>query len=164
MKRSVFLRSVSAVLAMILCLIAFAGCGIGGEIEDNGSCTIVLSVSGESAEYEVSLEALAGKEGAIAALDYLTETGKITYTAEDGGYGAYLTEVVTTDGTVSLKQDAMAGVYLYIYTSVEADIDVSSHATTVEYKGTTLTSAGVGISEMSLTDGAVIYITTITYQ
>ena len=164
MKRERF-SLVSVALILVLCLslmTLLASCG--GEIDERGSCTVVIAEGEQTAVFEASLEELAGEEGAIAALDYLVEVGKITYISEDGGYGAYLTEVSATDGSALVKQDYAENRYIYIYTSVEADMDVTSYAETVEYEGMTLTSTGVGISEMSLPDGAVIYITTIVYQ
>ena len=53
--------------------------------------------------------------------------------------------------------------YIWIYTSVSADADVSSYATTLVYKGATLTSTGKGAEEMTIEDGAIIYVGTITY-
>ena len=60
-----------------------------------------------------------------------------------------------------LKQEGNR--YIYLYTSVEEDFDVSEYKSTVEYKGQTLTSAGVGAKDMHVKDGAVIYIGTITF-
>ena len=72
------------------------------------------------------------------------------------------------DGTMvskigNLENDYTNGVYIYLYTSVAADQDVSSYATTKEYNGMTLVSSGVGLSDMSAPDGAVIYVGTIFY-
>ena len=162
MKRSI---SVRVALMLVLCLLALTllvSCR-GGKIDESGSCTVVIADGENTAVFEVPLEELAGGNGAIAALDYLVSEGKITYLSEDGGFGAYLTEVSAVDGGVSVKQDYAENRYVYIYTSVEADADVTSYAKSVQYDGMTLTSSGKGISEMSLPEGAVIYITTIVY-
>ena len=39
--------------------------------------------------------------------------------------------------------------FVYIYTSVEADFDVSEYKSEVEYEGKTLVSSGKGFSEMT---------------
>ena len=123
-----------------------------------GGGTVTVVVAGDTiTEYDVYLERIEGNEGLISVLDYLKENEGLSYSSNDAGYGAYLTEV----GEV--KQDPSAGKYVYIYTNVEADFDVSQYASTVEYKGETLTSAGVGASSMRIEDGAVIYITYIIY-
>ena len=63
----------------------------------------------------------------------------------------------------SLENNDETWEYIYLYTSVAQDVDVSEYATTVEYKGQTLTSSGVGASDMHLEDGAIIYIGTIIF-
>ena len=156
-------RILCVLLSLALCLTALCLTACGGEIDSEGKCTVVLAEGGAIAEYEVPLSSLEGGKGAIAALDYLVADGKITYLSTDIGYGVYLTEVVATDGSVSVKEDGSKDKYVYIYTSVEADYDVSEYAQSVNYKDGVLVSSGVGISEMSLPDGAVIYISTIIY-
>jgi hypothetical protein len=53
--------------------------------------------------------------------------------------------------------DGAAGEYVAIYTSVEADFDVSTYVSETTYKGITLKTAGVGISAMQVPAGAIIY-------
>ena len=74
------------------------------------------------------------------------------YEADETAYGAYLTKVG------SIANDSSKGKYVYVWTSVEEDFDTSAYALTVEYKGQTLTSSGLGISGMSVHDGAIIYV------
>ena len=159
------IRNLKWVIALALCLtVLMLLVACGGKVDDSGSCTVVIAEGENTVCFEVPLDELGEAEGAIAALDYLVETGKITYVSDDGGYGAYLTEVSSNEGGVLVKQDYTENRYVYIYTSVERDFDVTSYAKALDYEGVTLTSSGVGISEMSLPDGAIIYITTIVYE
>ena len=105
-------------------------------------------------EYRVNLDKVEGENGLLSVLEYLKTENELTYNADAG----FLTEV----GQV--KQDADAGTYVYIWTSVEADMDVSAWATTMDYNDMTLTSSGVGAKDMTLCDGAVIYIGTISWS
>ena len=148
-------RLLALAVAIAIALLSLSACG-GTQNDTEG--TIRLVIFDESAvEYTIDLSELGEGDGLIPALDYLAENKGVSYTATDGGFGAYLTALG------SLKESAAEGKYLYVYTSVESDFDVSAYAMTVEYDGLTLTSSGVGISEMSLTDGAVIYVTYIVY-
>ena len=153
------LLSLVLVVALVLSVTA-----CGGAIDPEGVATLVIANGEDHISYEVGLSNLPeGARGAISLLDYLKAEGKLDYASEDSGYGAYLTSVSSKDGGVSVKNDMASGTYIYIYTSVEADADVSEYKTEVEWEGKTLTSAGVGLSQMSVTDGAVIYITVIKY-
>ena len=149
------LRLLALAVAIAIALLSVTACG-GTQNDTEG--TIRLVIFDESAVvYTIDLSELGEGDGLIPALDYLAENEGVSYTATDGGFGAYLTALG------SLKESAAEGKYLYVYTSVEADFDVSAYAMTVDYAGLTLTSSGVGISRMTLTDGAVIYITYIVY-
>jgi hypothetical protein len=107
-------------------------------------------------EYTIDLSKAEG-DGLFAALDYAKEKYGLAYSYSGEGTSAYLEQVG------DLKNDSSAGVYIYVYTSVDKDFDVSEYATTIEYKGQTLHSSGVGAYSMTLEDGAVIYIGTIKY-
>lgn len=149
-----FTRITALVLVMIMALVCAVSCS--NEQDASGEMTIVIG--GEKVtEYKVDLDKVEIKEGLISVLDYLKSENKLTYTANDSGYGAYLTSV----GDV--KEDSANSTYVYIWTSVEADFDTSAYATTMEYNGKTLTSSGVGASSMHIEDGAVVYIGTIKY-
>ena len=91
----------------------------------------------------------------MAVLEYLKNNNNLTYTSQESAYGAYLTQVN------SLKEEN--GNYIYLYTDVEKDFDVSEYATTVDYDGKTLTNSGVGVSQMSVKEGCTILITTISF-
>lgn len=159
------MKGIKGLLSLVLIaalLVCVAACG--GEVDPEGVATLVIVNGEDSASYEVGLSNLPeGAKGAISLLDYLKAEGKLDYASEDSGYGAYLTSVSDNEGKVSVANDAASGTYIYIYTSVEGDADVSEYKTEVEWEGKTLTSSGVGLSQMSVTDGAVIYITVIKY-
>lgn len=149
-------RLLALTIAFAITLLSLTACGGTDNSGTEGTLTLVI-FDEVAVEYEVDLSALGEGKGLMPVLSYLSENEGLTYTATDGGYGAYLTALGT------LKESAIEGKYLYVYTSVEDDFDVSSYAMTVEYNGKTLTSSGVGISEMTVTDGAVIYVTYIIY-
>ncbi|MGN0789824.1 MAG: hypothetical protein ACI4MY_07775 [Christensenellales bacterium] len=143
-------------LALVMCAVA---CQPTPEPPTAGQATIVIApLEGEATEYTVDLSDIAEGGGVMAILDYLQDNDGLDYASEDGGYGAYLTKVG------DLQQNYATGEYIYIYTSVAKDADVSQYASTVEYKGQTLTSSGVGVSSMTVEDGAIIYITIIKYN
>lgn len=146
MKQTKFTRTLSLLLALILVCLAFVGCS-REEKSESGFCTIVLE-GDPATEYIVNLDKVTLDKGLLSLLDYLKETESLTY-AESAGM---LTEVG------SVKQDATAGKYVYIWTSVEKDFDLTQYASTKTYGDKTLTSSGVGAKDMTVTDGAIIYI------
>ena len=110
--------------------------------------TLVIA-SNPIAEYTVDLS---GKDKDVKVTE-LMDAEKIPYTMSG--------TLITSAG--GLTQDTSAGVYLYLYTSVEKDKDVTQYMTTIDYKGETLTSSGVGILDMTVEDGCTVYIGTIVY-
>ena len=115
---------------------------------------MTLVISGESKSvFEVELDKLEVKEGLVSVLEYLKTEGKLDYEISSG----------FLESVGELKNDYTAGKYIYIYTSVESDQDVSEYATTVEYEGKTLVSSGVGANKMKIVDGAVVYIGLISW-
>ncbi len=54
--------------------------------------------------------------------------------------------------------------YIYIYTSVAADYDVSQWAASIEYDGKELINSGVGALEMTIEDGCVVFVGTIVWR
>lgn len=137
-------------LALVLCAVACQP-----EMPSKGEVTIVVApLEGEATEYEVDLSDIAEDGGVIAILDYLQTNKRLEYSR----YGAYLTKVG------NLQQNDATGEYIYLYTSVAKDADVSEYASTVEYKGKTLNNSGEGVARMSVEDGAIIYITIIKFS
>lgn len=151
------LKAVLALLLILAALTSLAACK-KGEVDDEGVATVVVAVGEDIRAYEVPLDELDGEAGAIALLDYLKAEGELDYVSEDSGYGPYLTAVG------HLSQDVNAGVYVGIWTSVAADQDnESTYATTVTYEGAELVSAAVGLGQLSVPDGAVIYFGELRY-
>ena len=122
------------------------------ETSEKGFCTIVIE-GDPATEYRVNLDKVTGMNGLLAVLEYLKTEKSLTYVAESG----FLTEVG------DIKQDTSAGVYIYLYTSVVKDQDVSEYKTEQAYGDMTLVSAGVGAKDMTIENGAVIYIGTISW-
>ena len=141
-------------LALVLCAVACQP-----DMPSKGEVTVVVApLEGEATEYKVDLSNITEGGGVVAILDYLQANNGLEYTSEDSGYGAYLTKVG------DLQQNDATGEYIYLYTSVAKDFDVSEYASTVEYKGKTLNNSGEGVARMSVEDGAIIYITIIKYS
>ncbi len=118
--------------------------------------TMTLVVGTETPTvYTVELDEVETDKGIMPVLEYLKTTKGLDYASDDTGYGAFLTKV----GELEQKDNS----YIYLYTSVEKDKDVSQYATTVEFEGKTLCSSGVGASEMTVEADCIIYIGTITF-
>ena len=144
------------VLVTALALFALASC-IKGESNPAGieGDTITVVVAGEAiTEYTVELAKVTGTDGLISVLDYLESIDAIDYELD----GTMLSKVG------ELENNAAAGKWIYVYTTVENDIDVSQYAITVEYKGQSITSSGVGAQDMTLEKDATIYIGLIVYE
>lgn len=163
------LKLISIILALALLAFSFTACK-GDEPKDNTPApatsnvievgnqssgkVMKLVVGGENEKvYSVDFSGIEITEGPLSVIKHLAEVGKLTYKIE----GTFLTEVG------DLKQDVATGTYIFLWTSVEADFDVSEWATTKEWSGNTLTSSGLGISSMTVENGAVIYIGTVSY-
>ena len=151
MKKTKFLRVLAIIMALCLAATIFMGCTRKESV--NGYCTVVLGNANQTA-YTVNLDNVTIDNGLISLLDHLKKAEGLTYSCDPSGF---LTEV----GDV--KQDTGAGVYIYIYTSVEKDQDVSQYAKAMTYNSSTLVSTGVGAKDMTIEDGAVIYIGTIVW-
>ena len=143
------------VLFAMLALLVLASCNNGESAPPvSEGDTITVVVSGEvTAEYTVELSKIKGSSGLVSVLDYLEEIDAIDYEID----GTMLTKVG------ELENDALKGEWIYVYTTVKKDIDVSQYATTVEYKGQSIWNSGVGANSMTLEKDAVIYIGLIVY-
>lgn len=143
-------RSKLLTLSLILVLVvAFALVACVPQVkpqpgEQGDACTLVV---GEKA-YSVDLSKVEITKGLFSVLDYLKDTQGLTYTANSG----YLE---TID---SMANNSQTGEYLYIYTTVKADFDVTEYVSTREYNGITLTSSGVGAESMHIENGCTILI------
>ena len=113
----------------------------------DGTVTVVIGTQ-TPAEYTLDFKTEEIENGLLSVLDLL----EIDYDISNG----------FLNGVGELHPEAPE--YIYIYTSVEADVDVSDWAQSMEYGGKTLVGTGFGASEMHITDGAFIYIGTIVYD
>ena len=151
MKKTNLTRVIALIAAICILSVIFVSCK--KEESVNGYCTVVLG-NAEQTAYTVNLDEVTVDNGLFSVLDYLKENESLTYACDASGF---LTEV----GDV--KQDAAAGIYIYLYTSVAKDQDVSEYKTEQPYGDMTLVSSGVGAKDMTIEDGAVIYIGTVAW-
>ncbi|MBQ8322175.1 MAG: hypothetical protein IJX92_07405 [Clostridia bacterium] len=144
-----------ALLLALIMMLSLAACQMPegeGDTADAGKMTLVLA-GDETVVHEVDLAELDVTNGLVSVLDYLKSEGKLDYAITAG----YL------DSVGELENNADTGEYIYIYTSVAEDADVTQWAKTVEYDGKTLTSSGVGAADMHIEADAVIYIGLIVW-
>ena len=148
----------SALLLALIMAFSLVACQMpdndgDGNITDKGKMTLVIERS-NSVPYEVNLNDVKIENGLISVLDYLKAEGKLDYSMNG----------TMIDSVGELKNDASKGEYIYIYTSVAEDADVSQWAKTVEYEGKTLVSSGLGATEMHIKADAIIYIGLIVWE
>lgn len=153
-----FLKIAAVIVALILCCAMLFACA-GGSVSGD-SMTLVLTDGADYTQvFEVDLNAMSYNEntGLMNVIESLKLQDKLTYTSADSGYGSYLTQIG------ELTEDLQARRSIYIYTSVEKDVDVSEWASTFTYEGKEYTNSGVGASQMTITGGCVIIITYTTW-
>ncbi len=154
-----------AVCAALIAAFVFAGCKENKEGEPlaGAKMTFVLDDKAGTVEtVEADLSAFDTGDSAMDVIKQLAADKKLCYKESDG----MLTEAgVWRDGkeTYIVSQNAAEGVYLYLYTNVDADKNDYEGMTTVEYGGEVLAESLNGIGQMHIEDGAVIYITTIVW-
>ena len=136
-------KLLALLLTVIMAVSLLVSCGGG---QGTGKMTLVI-VGDETTEYTVTLDEVEGNTVA-AVLEYLKETKGMAF--------EYSGTMVNKVG--ELENDAAKGNWIYFWTSVAADADVTEWASYVEYGGKTLTSSGKNVFEMSAYDGAIIYI------
>ncbi|MBQ8372391.1 MAG: hypothetical protein IJX38_05615 [Clostridia bacterium] len=139
-------------LTFVVVTFGLASCG-DGESDSEGNVTVVVAVGDDVRRYEIDLANIEDGTSAVALLDYLEAEGELDYEMS----GTFLTKVG------HLEQNADAGVYVGVWTSVEQDYDVSGYFGDVEYDGMTLVASGFGIMEMHYTDGCTIYFGEMIY-
>lgn len=149
----------SLILALLVICSLFSMSGCSGNDTTTTTAkpaTMTLVVGTETpVSYTVELDKIETNKGIMPVLEYLKTEKGLDYESDDTGYGAFLTKV----GALQQSDNT----YIYLYTSVEKDKDVSQYATTVEFEDKTLCSSGVGASEMTIEDGCTIYIGTVQF-
>lgn len=152
------ITSIILALLVICSLFSISGCSDNNDTTTTTvkPATMTLVVGTKSPTiYIVELDKIETNKGIMPVLEYLKTEKGLEYSSDDTGYGAFLTKV----GELEQKDNT----YIYLYTSVEKDKDVSQYATTVEFEGKTLCSSGVGASELTIEDGCIIYIGTVRF-
>ena len=154
------MKKIKAALLLLLLVaicISVVSCGTNESVK--GVITVVVENENvgtssvvDTTAYEVDLDKVTG-EGVKGVFEYLKENENLTFEMSSG--------MINKLG--SLYNDYTAGTYIYLYTSIEADFDVSQYKMTKEYGDITLTSSGVGIDDMHLEEGCIIYVGTISY-
>lgn len=150
-----YAKIIAIILVVCTLSIALFAC-IDDTNDTQGKMTlVVLPLEGKAQEFSVDLSKLPSGEnsstGLIAVLDYLQDNNKLTYTLK----GTMLTKVG------DLQEGN--GYYVYIYTDVEEDYDVTQYVSTVTYKDKTYTSSGKGASLMSMKEGCTVIITLYSF-
>lgn len=131
-----------------LSVVALAACDNNSDetFAEGDELTLVIGYD-EPQEIAIDLNGISRE----VTLSELLTAAKIEYEIVDG----FLTSV----GDLAPEPPE----YIYLYTSVESDFDTSQYAVTMTYKEVELVNSGVGAEEMTVVDGAIIYIGTITY-
>ena len=144
-------KTLSIIVLLVICVFFACSCT---ENSTEGVATLVVAASdSDTMAYEVPLAELSEGKGLLPILEYLKEKEGLEYTLS----GTML------DSVGKVKNDSETKTYIYIYTSVESDFDVSEYKSEIEYEGKTLVSSGVGFDQMTVTEGAIIYIGTIVW-
>ncbi len=140
---AVFFVLLGSALALVSCT----------ENDSQGNITLVIATE-EPQIYDISLSELSAGEGLIAVFEHLKAKEEFEYEIK----GGFLEAVGGLENNYDLES------YIYIFTSVEKDFDVSEYKMEIEYEGKTLVSSGVGSADMTIKDGAVIYITLVSFS
>ena len=153
------MKKISKILiafTLILSLLLLSACTAPESSDNNGGGsgdTVTLAIEGSVlTEYTVDVSKINLSGGVMALLNYLEGIDALDYEM-DGTMISSLGELTNGEG----------GKYIYLFTSVESDFDVSVYSKTAKYRGMTLTSARVGASDMTLVAGAVIYATLVSF-
>ena len=140
---------IAFVLALTLTLVSLVSCGLFGDDTVDVDYTVTLVIKGDDTVYTYkATEEKTLDNGLFSLLDALD----IEYSESSG--------MLYSVGKLAPEPPE----YIYIYTSVAADADVSTYKQEMTYDGKTLTSSGVGAKDMTFEDGAIIYIGTISYE
>ena len=155
-------KKITALLALLALTVSLFSLFSCGKVAEAGKVTVVIETAeGKYEAYEAELEGVENKEkGAVAILEALSSRKDRPLALEmtDGAYGKMILSIG------GLVPDATKNEFIAIYTSREADFDVSEYAKSIEYNGRTLTTSGLGISSMSAEDGTVILFRIETWQ
>ena len=146
-------KRILALLVVLSVLMSLCSCNLlFGSVAEEGDVTVVVEAADGSFEvYKTYLETVENKsEGAKGVVENLRDREKDPLHLEmvDSTYGAYVSAIG------SIKEDLVEKKYVIVYTSVASDS--YEGAPTVDYEGTTLYQAGLGLSGMKVEAGTVI--------
>lgn len=157
-KNKILAVLLAAVLALSLAF-AFAACTDDTKTpaDTQGTFKVVLvPKTGEAQEYTIDISLLEGQLNGEAAIMQLAGNHGVSVSWEESSYGKYF-------NSIGCVQPTEANEYVRLFTAVEKDKGVDAYATTIEYKGVSLTSSGVGITQMSVEKDCVILIRVDSY-
>ncbi len=144
-------RIFSVIMVALTAAVTLFACA--PQVADSGTVTVVVeSKDGSQRVYVLELGDLENKkEGAVGVFEALRDSeDQLEYDLSSGPYGKYINSVG------SLTPDTLKGEYIAVYTSCERDFDVSEWVKTIDFKGTELSTAGVGISQLTIEHGTVL--------
>ena len=153
MKKRIFIAFTLA-LSLILAACLFS---CGGQNDDSGTVTVVIDGDGVFESYEIDISELDITDGVLTLVKYLADEEGLDLDYSNSSYGAYINSIG------GLVPNMMAGEYIGVFTSVEADFDVSTMFSEMTYRGEKLGTSGVGISSMTVKSGATYLFTVLTY-
>lgn len=117
---------------------------------------VLVPKTGEAQEYTIDVALLEGQLNGEAAIMQLVGNHGVSVSWEESSYGKYL-------NAIGCVQPTGTNEYVRLFTSVEKDKGVDAYATTIEYEGVSLTSSGVGITQMTVEKDCIILIRVDTY-
>ena len=146
-------RILTLLLLLAVVIASLSSCGIiFGDVADEGDVTVVVeNTDGNYDVYKTYLEEVENKgEGAKGVIEHLNNRESNTLHLEmvDSTYGAYVSAIG------SIKESFEDKMYVIVYTSVASDS--YEGAPTVQYEGTTLYQAGLGLSGMTVKSDTII--------
>lgn len=144
-------------LALFACTDPATPGDTSGDVEPvEKTMTLVLLDGDYVEEFTVDLDKLASSEqkskGLLAVLDYLKQTEGLTYAMDASGFLTQVNEIKQEDNK-----------YVFLYTSVAKDEDLTQYASSIEYKGKKYSSSGVGAKDMTIEKDCVIIISVIVW-
>lgn len=144
-------------LALFACTDPATPCDTSGDVEPvEKTMTLVLLEGDYVEEFTVDLDKLASSEqkskGLLAVLDYLKQTEGLTYAMDASGFLTQVNEIKQEDNK-----------YVFLYTSVAKDEDLTQYASSIEYKGKKYSNSGVGAKDMTIEKDCVIIISVIVW-
>lgn len=144
-------------LALFACTDPATPGDTSGDVEPvKKTMTLVLLDGDYVEEFTVDLDKLASSEqkskGLLAVLDYLKQTEGLTYAMDASGFLTQVNEIKQEDNK-----------YVFLYTSVAKDEDLTQYASSIEYKGKKYSNSGVGAKDMTIEKDCVIIISVIVW-